>query len=79
MNLRISALEKVARIGCKYELSFLLYSLWALPSGGFAEGQLAVVFASGSSIWSEGIQLGWETGINRGSGLTNTACDAGGF
>lgn len=43
MNLRISALEKVARIGCKYELSFLLYSLWALPSGGLAEGQLAVV------------------------------------
>lgn len=43
MNLRISALEKVARIGCKYELSFLLYSLWALPSGGLAEGQLAVI------------------------------------
>lgn len=43
MKLRISALEKVARIGCKYELSFLLYSLWALPSGGLAEGQLAVV------------------------------------
>lgn len=41
MNLRISALEKVARIGCKYDLSFLLYSCWALPSGGFAEGQLA--------------------------------------
>lgn len=43
MNLRISALEKVARIGCKYELSFLLYSLWALPSGGLTEGQLAVI------------------------------------
>lgn len=42
MNLRISALEKVARIGCKYDLSFLLYSCWALPSGGFAEGQLAL-------------------------------------
>lgn len=40
MNLR--ALEKVARIGCKYDLSFLLYSCWALPSGGFAEGQLAL-------------------------------------
>lgn len=42
MNLRISALEKVARIGCKYDLLFLLYSFWALPSGGFAEGQLAL-------------------------------------
>lgn len=42
MNLRISALEKVARIGCKYDLFFLLYSCWALPSGGFAEGQLAL-------------------------------------
>lgn len=42
MNLRNSALEKVARIGCKYELSFLCYSCWALPSGGFAEGQLAL-------------------------------------
>lgn len=42
MNLRISALEKVARIGCKYDLSFLLYSCWALPSGGCAEGQLAL-------------------------------------
>lgn len=42
MNLRISALEKVARIGCKYDLSFLLYSFWALPSVGFAEGQLAL-------------------------------------
>ena len=42
MNLRISALEKVARIGCKYDLSFLLNSCWALPSGGFAEGQLAL-------------------------------------
>lgn len=62
-------------------MSFLFFFTHSGRSllGGLAEGQLAVVFASGSSIWSEGIQLGWETGINRGSGLTNTACDAGGF
>lgn len=42
MNLRISALEKVARIECKYDLLFLLYSCWALPPGGSAEGQLAL-------------------------------------
>lgn len=43
MNLTISALEKVARIGCKYEFSFLLHSLRALPPGGPAEGQLAAI------------------------------------
>ena len=39
MNLR--ALEQGARIGCKYELSFLLHTSWALPAGGRAEGQQA--------------------------------------
>lgn len=45
MNLTISALEKVARIGCKYDPLFLLYSCWALPAGGLAEGQLALGFS----------------------------------
>lgn len=56
MNLRISALEKVARIGCKYDLSFLLYSCWALPSGGFAEGQLALIYIVCICMW---------TGVNK--------------
>lgn len=62
-------------------MSFLFFFTHSGRSllGGLAEGQLAVVFASGSSIWSKGIQLGRETGITWGSGLTNTACDAGGF
>lgn len=34
------ALEKVARIGCKYEPSFTLYIHWASPSWGLASGQL---------------------------------------
>lgn len=50
--------KKVARIGCKYDLSFPLYSCWALPSGGFAEGQLAL--RSQSLFTSRGIIM-WET------------------
>lgn len=38
MNLR--ALEKVARIGCKYQPSFTIYIYWASPAWGLALGQL---------------------------------------
>lgn len=38
MNLK--ALEKVSRIGCKYEPSISLYLYWASPFEGLAKGQL---------------------------------------
>lgn len=44
--MNLTALEKVTRIGCKYELSIIFYIYWAPPSGGLAQGQLCQFFES---------------------------------
>lgn len=72
MNLTISALEKVARIGCKYEFSFPLHSLWALPPGGSAEGQLAaIVLVLLVKCGPRGADWGG------GAGMSNSTCGDG--
>lgn len=47
--MNLTALEKVTRIGCKYELSIIFYINWAPPSGGLAQGQLCQFF--GRHFW----------------------------
>lgn len=37
--MNLTALEKVARIGCKYDLPIPFYVHWAPPSGGLSQEQ----------------------------------------